>query len=506
MLAAAASVGTVSAGAAPPAYDHIVIVIEENHNDSQVIGNGTAPYINNTLAAEGQIFSHMHGITHPSQPNYLQLFSGDNQGRTTNATSPTQFVTPNLGAALIGAGKTFAGYSETLPGEGSLVDNAGGNDGYYRKHNPWSNWQVPVPAANSNQLAPSTNKPFTAFPTNFSLLPTVAIVVPNQANDMHNGTIAQADTWLSGNINNYYQWAKTNNSLLIVTWDEDASTAGNNNTIPTIFAGSGVQPGSNDSTWTLHNLLRTVEDTYGTAHSGSAEKVRSIHGAFVGDAPATTLRFQQNVNGYASAKDTQLRQDAAGTPFNTTTKLVVDGDDNVASGLQPVHALIRFDNIFGNAAGQVPAGAIIQSAKLLIPTGSTSNSDESATAIELHRMKVGWNDTDTWNTFGGDGITLGTDAETASEFTLLANVANASAIFDVSDTIQDWLANPSANHGWAFIPTGTDDWRWNSSEFATASLRPQLEIVYSVPEPSAALLLFGAGLGAMVRRRRVAGR
>src|SRR5690606_3165167 len=70
-----------SAAAAPPTWDHIVIVIEENHSFSQVIGSPSAPYLN-SLAVGGATLNSMYGITHPSQPNYLQFFSGAYQGVT----------------------------------------------------------------------------------------------------------------------------------------------------------------------------------------------------------------------------------------------------------------------------------------------------------------------------------------------------------------------------------------------------------------------------------------
>src|SRR5689334_19461823 len=62
-----------------PRPDHVVIVIEENHGYDQIIGASAAPYINR-LARQGALFTAAHGITHPSQPNYLALFSGSTQG------------------------------------------------------------------------------------------------------------------------------------------------------------------------------------------------------------------------------------------------------------------------------------------------------------------------------------------------------------------------------------------------------------------------------------------
>ncbi|HEV8557041.1 MAG TPA: alkaline phosphatase family protein, partial [Actinophytocola sp.] len=75
-------------------------------------------------------------VTHPSQPNYLALFSGSTQG-ITNDSCPHTFSNGNLGRQLIDAGLTFAGYSEGLPSTGSTVCTSGR---YARKHSPWMNW------------------------------------------------------------------------------------------------------------------------------------------------------------------------------------------------------------------------------------------------------------------------------------------------------------------------------------------------------------------------------
>jgi len=64
-----------------PTPAHVVVVIEENHGYSQIIGSPQAPYIN-TLATQGALFTKSYALTHPSQPNYLGLFSGSTQGIT----------------------------------------------------------------------------------------------------------------------------------------------------------------------------------------------------------------------------------------------------------------------------------------------------------------------------------------------------------------------------------------------------------------------------------------
>src|SRR5258708_36025068 len=68
-------------GQSIPRPDHVVIVIEENHSYAEIIGSANAPYIN-SLAAMGALFTNSFGVTHPSEPNYLALFSGSTQGVT----------------------------------------------------------------------------------------------------------------------------------------------------------------------------------------------------------------------------------------------------------------------------------------------------------------------------------------------------------------------------------------------------------------------------------------
>jgi phosphatidylinositol-3-phosphatase len=270
-----------------PTPDHVVIVFEENKSYSQIIGNSTAPYINGLLS-QGASLTNMFAITHPSQPNYIAFFSGSQQGVTTNNTPPNlPFTTPNLGAQFIQSGRTFTGYSETLPSVGYTGDNVGGSGGYWRKHNPWVNWQNSgTPPFPPNTLLPTTNQPFTAFPTNYDSLPTLSIVVPNQDNDMHDGTIAQGDLWMRNNLDGYVQWAKTHNSLFIMTFDEDDSSPGNNNRISTILVGGMVRPGVTSNQFlNLYGMLGTLEDMYGLGRIGNAVGQAQLTGIWVSPVP-----------------------------------------------------------------------------------------------------------------------------------------------------------------------------------------------------------------------------
>ena len=124
-----------------PRYDHIVIVVEENKDFDQVIGNPAAPYLNR-LAAEGALLTHMFGEEHNSEGNYFWLFSGDNHGVGFNDKVPAvKFTDSNLGAALIAKGLSFKGYSQSLPAIGADIDVTPPGCHYPclygRKHVPW---------------------------------------------------------------------------------------------------------------------------------------------------------------------------------------------------------------------------------------------------------------------------------------------------------------------------------------------------------------------------------
>ena len=237
-----------------PRPDHVVIVIEENHSYPEIIGSSAAPYIN-SLALQGASFTQSYAITHPSEPNYLAFFSGSTQG-VTDDSCPHTYAAANLASELIAASLTFGGYSEGLPSVGYTGCTSGA---YARKHNPWVNF---------SNVPSSDNLPLTSFPTDYSTLPTIAIVVPNLNNDMHDGTIQQGDSWLQQHINAYLQWATAHNSLLIVTWDEDDSSAGNH--IPTIFVGPMVQPNQYGETISHYNVLRTNQHPHAHEYADCA--------------------------------------------------------------------------------------------------------------------------------------------------------------------------------------------------------------------------------------------
>ena len=274
-----------SCGSKLPKPDHIIIVMEENHGYDEVIGSPNAPFITQ-LANQGALFTDAHGVTHPSQPNYLAIYSGSTQGVTDDKClqNETPYTTPNLGSALISKGFTFKGFAQTMPSPGYLEceylkSSLTGASLYARKHCPWVNWQ----GDQDNNIDFSLSQPMTSFPKDFNKLPTVTFVIPDMDHDMHNigapgdaAAIQRGDQWLKENLAAYAEWAKAHNSLLIVTFDEDDFKTVNH--IPTIVAGAAVKPGKYDEHINHYTVLHTIEGMYNlpvtdTTNAGKIEDI-----------------------------------------------------------------------------------------------------------------------------------------------------------------------------------------------------------------------------------------
>jgi len=290
-LSAGQSLRTARHSSALPRYDHIVIVIEENKDYSEVVGSGDAPYINGVLVKEGANLTKMFAEEHSSEGNYFWLISGSNQdvgfhdGTPTPENNPKYpFTAANLASQLIGKGYSFKGYSENLPAIGDTVSRA---PDYARKHVPWISFgNIP----NGTTEETSVNLQFEQFPSDFDKLPTVGIVIPNLIDDMHSGPretrVKAGDTWLHDKMDAYYQWAKIHNSLLIITFDENDNKAkfsgltdpasdepSAKNLIPTIIAGAHIRHGNYpEGIGVTHvNILRTIEAMYGLSKAGAQQ-------------------------------------------------------------------------------------------------------------------------------------------------------------------------------------------------------------------------------------------
>jgi hypothetical protein len=285
-LAFGAFVSTMEAQTIPQ-YDHAFLIIMENENYKQVVGNQFAPILN-ALAKDYGVATNYSGVADPSEPNYVAMLGGDFFG--INSDDPYWFPghtvsAANLMSQLEGAGKTWRGYFQSMPYPGyrgyCYPDKCNGipdsDTQYVAKHNGivnFANLQTPTELAKmfpveqlSADLAAGT-------------VPNFSYIVPNECNDMHgappwcvdsdnNGTvqqsflIAQGDKYVGNLVNEITSSAmwQTGNNVIIVTFDE-GNLAGSQ-ILTIVIANHGVRGVTDKASYNHYSLLASLQQAFG---------------------------------------------------------------------------------------------------------------------------------------------------------------------------------------------------------------------------------------------------
>lgn len=264
---------------AAPTFAHVLLLLEENHSYSDVIGNSAMPYLNG-LAQQYGLAAQYYANAHPSLPNYFMLTVGVTE---TNSDSFSGVVSDdNVVRELVKAGKSWKCYAEALPSPGYLGGDAGS---YLRHHNPFTYFSDvqndPTQAANI--------VPFSQFATDLAnnALPQYSFIVPDMMDDAHTGTLAQADSWLQENIAPLISNANFQSSgLLIIVFDESETTdtAYGGGHIPAVIVSSQAKKGYVSQTLFQHQstLRLTLAASGVNSFPGAAVSAPSMAEFFTG--------------------------------------------------------------------------------------------------------------------------------------------------------------------------------------------------------------------------------
>lgn len=310
-----------------PRYDHIVVIVEENHTSDQILGTGRAPTLDRLAATYG-IATNFYAETHPSEANYVAMLAGDTLGiRDDDAfyckphstlegcedSESGDYVdhtvhAPGFMDQLMQRGLSWKGYFEDIPAPGSMVVRSEVQDEpapgkpaslYAAKHNPFLNFE-------SVQQDPRLAARMVGFDAleadaRSGRLPNFAFVVPNQCNDMHgligahvpwnclyfnqSGLVGRADRRLAEIVDMLTKsaaWNGPGNMAIVITFDENDS--GSSGGHPDGCCGSGPEDehnpgggwittvvmtnhgprGLQDPTpYNHYSLLRTMEQAFG---------------------------------------------------------------------------------------------------------------------------------------------------------------------------------------------------------------------------------------------------
>jgi hypothetical protein len=232
------------AGGAP----RVLVVLEENHGYQQVIGNPRLPFIN-SLAQQYGLASQWFDLSHPSLPNYLALTSGSVWDDPSDSTPQDgTYPGPSFVDQLAARGIAWKAYMEGMPRRCDLADQFGPNH-YDVNHNPFVYYRsIRGSRSQCRQVVP-----FGALASDLSsgAAPSFMWVSPNLVHDMHEGTAAQADSWmrdLMQHVTASGWWSQ--GGIVVVTWDESET----GDQIATIVVSAHLH----------HAILATRGDHYGT--------------------------------------------------------------------------------------------------------------------------------------------------------------------------------------------------------------------------------------------------
>jgi Phosphoesterase family len=270
-----------------PTYDHVFVVISENHKFDQIIGNPAAPIIN-SLAASYGLATQYTGVSDPSEPNYVAMLGGSDFGIASDDPYffPGQTVNAdNLMSQLEAAGKTWRAYFQDFPYPGyrgfcfpgkcnGIPDS---DTEYVAKHNGivnFANMQNAADFARQMPLAQLSDDLASGD------LPNFGYVVADECHDMHgappycvdsgnpgdvadNWLVATGDAFIGdivGKITSSSAWKKGNNAI-VLTWDEGDAPS---DVITTIVVTSHGPRGVQDPTpYSHYSLLASLEQTFG---------------------------------------------------------------------------------------------------------------------------------------------------------------------------------------------------------------------------------------------------
>src|SRR5215469_893477 len=272
---AAAAAGPCGTLTTAPTYSHVIWIWMENHSFGDIIGSSAAPYINSIASGCG-LATNYHNLSHPSLPNYIGATSGlSGRGIKTfdSDCSPSKKCSTSA-PSIFSQGETWKAYEEDMP-----TNCAPANSGEYAvRHNPppyyttlsgCSTFDVPYP-----QLATDLSS---------NALPAFSFITPNLIDDMHDGTIADGDTWLKNNLPTILnsQDYTSGSTVVFITWDEGTggkngeacatNTADSSCQVATIVVSPSTPAGSTSATLFSHySLLGTTESLLGLSRLGSA--------------------------------------------------------------------------------------------------------------------------------------------------------------------------------------------------------------------------------------------
>jgi hypothetical protein len=252
-----------------PSFEHVIVVVFENKEDSRVFGSRDAP----TFNSYGRGYARMtrsYAVAHPSLPNYLALVSGSTFGLKSDCTNCT-VDGASLADTIEASGRTWKTYAEGLPAPGFLGAAKGR---YAKKHDPFAYFRaIAGDPGRARQIVPFEQL---ADDVAAGQLPDFALVVPDLCHSMHDCSVRVGDRWLRRTVGPLLHLPKT---VVFITFDEGMTSARGGGHVTTLAVGTAVRRHVRFRPITNHyGLLRTIESAWQLPLLGRSAAARTITG------------------------------------------------------------------------------------------------------------------------------------------------------------------------------------------------------------------------------------
>lgn len=273
-----------------PTGSHFVLIVLENRELGEVIGDATAPYLQ-ALAHKGVLATDYHAIAHPSLPNYISLLAGGPLGIASDCTNCQAHGT-TLIDQLEGAHVGWRAYMEGMP---APCYHGAESGGYAKRHDPFM--YFPQIASNPSRCRKVVPLADLASDLRRATLPPFAWVSPNLCDDGHDCANASVSRFLARLVP-YLLASLGPAGTLAVVWDEGSSDSGccghaAGGRVPLILLGPRVVAGAHLSAPADHySLLALIEDSFGLARlrGAACACTPSLDGAFQQGSPPLLAR------------------------------------------------------------------------------------------------------------------------------------------------------------------------------------------------------------------------
>jgi len=255
-----------------PQSAHVFILVGENQQYSDIIGNSLLPYLNG-LATSNALATNYFANAHNSLLDYFMLTTGQTIATDDNYTGTV--TDNNVVRALSAAGKTWRVYAESLPSTGYTGANV---LPYVKDHNAFTYFSDVL--NDQNQAANIVDLNRLTADIASGQFADYSFIIPNQNHNSHDcpvgfaacaneDKLAAMDSWLKQQLtpllaSSIFQ----QNSVLIITFDESVVTdlSGGGGKVATIFVGPQVKPGFRSTKRYQHqSTLRFTMETLGVS-------------------------------------------------------------------------------------------------------------------------------------------------------------------------------------------------------------------------------------------------